>query len=395
MSAKVKKWKGAWWVFVHHRGTRRTRRFGPKETDRRRAERIAEGVNAAITAGTYNAEEPAPLPCDEALRSWLEAHRVTMKPGYAMCVSGTIENHLAPFFGSKDLREIREEDLLAFAQAKLDAGLAVNTVRNALSALRRVYSLAVRSGDLVRNPAARMGEILRRIDRAQATEVEEVQTWTREEVEILLATARRKDPGLAPLLAFLFGTGCRRGEALALQWDDLDLRAGTATIRRSLSAGRVSTPKSGRGRRIVLPLGLVAELRSLRAQGREETLKHGRSEMPPWVFGSRVGTPLDGSRASKRWDRVRREAARHGVRSLRLHCARHTWATLALQNGKSLRWVARQLGHADPALTLRVYAHALPEEEHDLGFADFGLAASTSKRHQAAPPLAASPEEAS
>ena len=43
----------------------------------------------------------------------------------------------------------------------------------------------------------------------------------------------------------------------------------------------------------------------------------------------------------------------------------------AIQAGKSLRWVARQLGHADPALTLRVYAHALPEEERDLGFADF------------------------
>ena len=59
------------------------------------------------------------------------------------------------------------------------------------------------------------------------------------------------------------------------------------------------------------------------------------------------------------------------MRPLKLHSTRHTWATLALGAGKSVRWVADQLGHADPALTLRVYAHALREEESDLSFAEF------------------------
>jgi hypothetical protein len=57
---------------------------------------------------------------------------------------------------------------------------------------------------------------------------------------------------------------------------------------------------------------------------------------------------------------------------LRIFPTRHTWATLALASGKSVRWVADQLGHASPALTLRVYAHALREEEGNLSFADFG-----------------------
>lgn len=71
------------------------------------------------------------------------------------------------------------------------------------------------------------------------------------------------------------------------------------------------------------------------------------------------------------WRRVRRRAQKPGVRPLKLHCARHTWATMALQAGKSVRWVADQLGHADPALTLRVYAHAMREDEADVSFADF------------------------
>jgi len=74
------------------------------------------------------------------------------------------------------------------------------------------------------------------------------------------------------------------------------------------------------------------------------------------------------------WYRVRRRAQAQGVRPLKLHCTRHTWATLALQAGKSVRWVADVLGHADPVLTLRVYAHAMREEERDLSFAEFGPA---------------------
>ena len=71
-------------------------------------------------------------------------------------------------------------------------------------------------------------------------------------------------------------------------------------------------------------------------------------------------------------NRIRRRAQPLGVRPLRIHDARHTWATFALHAGKNIRWVSDQLGHADPAFTLRVYAHALREEETDLSFADFG-----------------------
>ncbi len=58
---------------------------------------------------------------------------------------------------------------------------------------------------------------------------------------------------------------------------------------------------------------------------------------------------------------------------IEVHAARHTWATLALEAGKSIRLVDDQLGHADPSLTLRVYAHAIRESEPDLSFVDFDV----------------------
>ena len=73
-----------------------------------------------------------------------------------------------------------------------------------------------------------------------------------------------------------------------------------------------------------------------------------------------------------------RRFQREGIRPLRLHAMRHTWATLALESGKSVRWVADQLGHADPALTLRVYAHAMREAEPDLSFVEFSTSAAAS-----------------
>ena len=69
---------------------------------------------------------------------------------------------------------------------------------------------------------------------------------------------------------------------------------------------------------------------------------------------------------------------------MRLHCTRHTYATRALKAGKSLRWVSQQLGHSSPELTLRTYAHVMPDEETDVSFANFGFG-DDSKRLYPAP----------
>jgi len=81
------------------------------------------------------------------------------------------------------------------------------------------------------------------------------------------------------------------------------------------------------------------------------------------------------------------------VRPLKLHCARHTYASRALASGKSLRWVAEQLGHANPELTLRTYAHVMPDREEDLSFADFVSVSGAPKRPQTAPRSDTAPED--
>ena len=118
-------------------------------------------------------------------------------------------------------------------------------------------------------------------------------------------------------------------------------------------------------------------LRNLLESLQQATLKGHWKEPPPFVFCSETGGPLNERNVSRSWYRLRRKAQKEGVRPLRLHDARHTFASLALASGKSIPWVSGQLGHASPEITLRVYAHAMKEEETDLAFLDFG----GTKRH--------------
>jgi len=129
---------------------------------------------------------------------------------------------------------------------------------------------------------------------------------------------------------------------------------------------------------VVVSPALSAILRDLLTERRRQGLERGWPEIPELAFCSETGGPLDERNVTRSWHRVRRKAVAKGVRPLRLHDARHTYASLALASGKSVRWVAAQLGHANPELTLRVYAHALREEETDLSFLDFDGGA---KRH--------------
>jgi integrase len=122
---------------------------------------------------------------------------------------------------------------------------------------------------------------------------------------------------------------------------------------------------------VVLAPALASALRELAAERRRQCMRNGWKAVPELVFCSETGGPLDERNVNRVWGRIRRRTLKAGIRPLRLHDARHTFASLALASGKSVRWVASQLGHSDPALTLRVYAHALREEETDLSFLDF------------------------
>src|SRR5206468_410167 len=153
-------------------------------------------------------------------------------------------------------------------------------------------------------------------------------------------------------------TGLRLGEALALQWDDLDFTAREIRVARSFSKHRLETPKSGHGRTVDMSKQLAATLKDLHAARAAETLKGGWAGMPPWVFCTTLGTPLSPSRIGPAFKRILKAAGLPTYHSP--HNLRHTLASLLLQQGESPAYVQRQLGHASIQLTVDTYGKWLP-----------------------------------
>lgn len=163
-----------------------------------------------------------------------------------------------------------------------------------------------------------------------------------------------------PFIMFLSRTGARVGEAIALQWGDLDLAKGYAWIRRTMPVHRqVGPPKTASStRKVVLSPELVAVLTRLQKEQRETWFS--RAESPLWVFCKKNRQAPDYSVFRRAWALLQRKA---GVRERRVHDLRHTWASQQLLAGKPITWVAAQLGHKSPQVTLSVYSRWIPGEE--------------------------------
>jgi integrase len=131
-----------------------------------------------------------------------------------------------------------------------------------------------------------------------------------------------------------------------------------AEVKRTWSNRRFSIPKSGKGRRVDLSLHLTETLKALLVERKKETLRKGWGEIPEWVFVSEVGTPLErGGFQARVWTKL---LAKAGLRYIRIHDLRHTYASLLIQNGESLAYVKEQLGHHSIQLTVDTYGHLVP-----------------------------------
>lgn len=350
---------GAWEVEVGTGTKRQTLRCGEGAEGERRARAIAEAV------AVPGARELRGVPFAPTAREWMRANRLALSWSYETTARAIVERHLVPFFGDRDLRDVRRADAAAFAEWMLERKLSLSSIQNALSLARRIVNACIEEERLERNPFASPGRLLRGIRRRVAPEVERVPTFRRDELAALLEAARQPDRAwLFPLIVFLVSTGARRGEAIALRWRDVDFERGVVAIRRSLVHRREGVPKSGRGREI--PLDAASPL--LREVLAELARRRAPDPDAP-VFLSPRGCRLDERNVAHAWHELRDAA---GVRRLRMHDLRHTFASQAIEAGVSIPRVSAWLGHAQVETTLRVYTHCVPPEREPSGFLALG-----------------------
>ncbi len=241
--------------------------------------------------------------------------------------------------------------------------LSARTVEYVHALLRKAFNDAVQIERLLSsNPVERAKRPRRELSAPS-------RVWSPAQLTAFLEEAR--EHRLYAFFHLAAHTGARRGELLNLRWSDIDLDQGEITITGSaavIAGERVEgTTKAGRGRTISLDAGTVQVLRQHRGQQVAERLIVGTDWLGgDYVFTTGFGAPIYPSTVTQLMPKL---IAAHNQKTpseplppARLHDLRHIHATTLLLAGVPVHVVAVRLGHADPSITLRVYAHVLRED---------------------------------
>lgn len=297
---------------------------------------------------------------DMTFGAWLDRwYQRECKPHIRPKTQADYENriyqHIIPELGAIPLARLTAADLQQFYNRLKDGGrllrvdqygpgLSDRMVKSCHVTCRMALDQAVAQGLILKNPALSC--------KAPVTRPKEMQVLTGEEIQRLLIQA--KEDNCFELLLLELTTGLRRGEILALRWDDLDFRTGTLRVERQVQRiqGKlaVSQPKTRASCRSIL---LPAPVLEILAQYRQSVSSH-------WMFPSpkKEDSPLDPAAVRKKLSAVLKRA---GCPAARFHDLRHTFATSALEHGMDVKTLSTVIGHVSSATTLNVYAHITDE----------------------------------
>ena len=293
------------------------------------------------------------------LEYWYENHsKPKLRPTTQENYEGRIRLHIVPALGKIPLNKLTQNDLQQFyARLKKTGrkrftdlygeGLSDRMVRMCHAVCRTALEKAVQDGLIRTNPAIGC--------KLPSKKAREMQVLDREELQRFLIQAKAE--GYYELFLLDLATGLRRGELMALQWDDLDFKTGVLTVNKQIydvkGELQLSTPKTKTSiRKLTLPPAVVAVLREYQATVDSR-----------WMFPSPVkeDCPMTPCAVRRRLQKILEHA---GCKHVRFHDLRHTFATLSLQNGMDVKTLSAMLGHVSAATTLDIYTHITDDMRH-------------------------------
>lgn len=322
---------------------------------RQEAEDKAAAWQQAHPQGLPTAEQAGPV--NRLIEMWLEGakHRQTTLEDYA----SKIALHIAPTIGRVSAGELRLHDVNLWVQTLAETGKG-RTAEKCLAILSAALDYAVANGILAENVARNVEAPEYERRRARPMRLGEFRAFL--EAAGGRLDKRKPAPGRPPistrleaLYILLLYLGLRRGEALALRWSDL--RDGVLTVERQIDRrGREQAyTKTSSSRREIGLTDEVLEVLSVH-QSRMQAEAHGQARQPDGlIFPSRDGTILNPSNLNRHFKTVL--AAAGLPSSIRLHDLRHTTGKTAEAAGVPIAAISAMLGHANTAITQKLYGH--------------------------------------
>lgn len=308
----------------------------------------------------------------EWLNRWIANKIDPLKSATISWYQQRADKHIIPRIGNIVLSALTKEVVEDWLSKMRDDKVTPGERWNSLRTLSYSLSAAVDDGIIPRNPCKK----IKRPKDARKSGEREMTCLTEEEVKNLLAANEKSKHRLRVFFPLAIDSGCRPNELLGLHWPEVDLDAGTIRIRWTVYNDKKSgepelvEPKTKKSRRVImLAPSTVDGLRD----HRERMKKEGRDIETGLVFPNRFGSIIRLYVFWQTWKRLRKDSGLS--ESVRLYDLRHTMATLLLGKGVNLRVIADRLGHETVEITLRFYAHAMPDQQEAARVAMAGILA--------------------
>lgn len=323
-----------------------------------------EAVNAFAANGYSIKEKPIITTYRELVALWWESYKNTIKPNSQQSMEGIVRLHILPVFGDYKLDKLttpiiqQQVNKWADKANKGEKGAYANySFLNNIN--RRILQYGVTMQAIQHNPAR---DVI--IPRKQQNKEHKVKFFSNQELKQFLDYLEDLDQSSYEnffdyvLYKTLLASGCRIGEALALEWSDIDLKKGTISISKTLNRYQeTNTPKSKAGlREIDIDKATVSLLKQYKKRQQVQSWQLGRSE-------GIVFTPFTTKYAYACLLRKRLQGhfKNAGVPDVSFHGFRHTHATIMLYAGIEAKDLQYRLGHSNISMTLNTYVHATKE----------------------------------
>jgi integrase len=322
-----------------------------KTFDRRKAaERFLADTVKRVHEGSF--VEIKPTTFKAFAERWVKGLH-DLKPSTRRAYESVLAYQLVPAFGDLALTALGIEDVNAWLRSR-EGTLRVKTLRNALGLLHKILEDARESGYVSVNRLSR-SRALRRPRAIREADAVEIEVLTPTEVNRLLDALPAAH---YPLFLTAVMTGVRLGELLALQWGDVDEASHRLHVRRTAYRGHFYVPKTRRSRRAI---DIGDQLLGVLSNTRRERYGEAPPSSDALLFPNAERAPLDPD-----WLRRRVWApalAAAGLRHVRIHSLRHTFASMLIAQGENPKYISSQLGHASIQITLDRYGHLFPDEK--------------------------------
>ncbi|HET5735633.1 TPA: tyrosine-type recombinase/integrase [Streptococcus pneumoniae] len=323
-----------------------------------------EAVNAFAANGYSVKEKPTITTYSELVALWWESYKNTIKPNSQQSMEGIVRLHILPVFGNYKLDKLttpviqQQVNKWADKANKGEKGAYANySFLNNIN--RRILQYGVTMQAIQHNPAR---DVI--IPRKQQNKEHKVKFFSNQELKQFLDYLEDLDQSSYEnffdyvLYKTLLASGCRIGEALALEWSDIDLKKGIISISKTLNRYQeTNTPKSKASlREIDIDKATVSLLKQYKKRQQVQSWQLGRSE-------GIVFTPFTTKYAYACLLRKRLQShfKGAGVPDISFHGFRHTHATIMLYAGIEAKDLQYRLGHSNISMTLNTYVHATKE----------------------------------